>query len=104
MLRLEARVLGWETTSFPWMRWTCRSTRSGPVRPFRSSHWRARISPAQAGGQLQQEQLEAVVLFGLDQQALDLLSCQYLHLSFGWVAGALQERAGFFKISPWATA
>ena len=32
------------------------------------------LPPAQAGGQFQQEQLEAAVLLGLDQQALDLFS------------------------------
>lgn len=38
------------------------------------------LAPAQAGSQLQQEQFEAAVLLGLDQQTLDLLSRQHLHL------------------------
>ena len=41
----------------------------------------ADLTPPQAGGQLQQEQFEASVLFGLNQQPLDLLRGQHLHLS-----------------------
>ena len=39
------------------------------------------LAPAQAGGQLQKEQLVATVLPGLDQQPLDLLGSKYLHFS-----------------------
>ena len=37
------------------------------------------LAPAQAGGQLQKEQLVAAILLGLDQQPLDLLWGQNLH-------------------------
>ena len=39
------------------------------------------LAPAQASGQLQQKQLVAAVLLGLDQQPLDLLRSQHLHFS-----------------------
>ena len=39
------------------------------------------FAPAQAGGQLQEEQFVASVLPGLDQQPLDLLGSKYLHFS-----------------------
>ena len=40
----------------------------------------ADLASSQAGGGFQQEKLIAVILFGLDQQPLDFLWCQYLHL------------------------
>ena len=50
----------------------------------------ADLAPAQAGGELQQKQFKATVLFGLDQQTLDLLRGQHLHLPGfgGWEAAA----------------
>lgn len=41
----------------------------------------AYLTTPQAGGQLQQKQLEATILLGLDEQPLDLLWGQHLHLS-----------------------
>ena len=37
------------------------------------------LAPAQPSGELQQKELEAAILFGLDQQTLDLLRGQHLH-------------------------
>ena len=39
----------------------------------------ADLTPAKAGGELQQKQFKAAVLLGLDQQALDFLRGQHLH-------------------------
>ena len=39
------------------------------------------LTPAQAGGEFQQKEFKAAVLFGLDEQALDFLWGQHLHLS-----------------------
>ena len=41
----------------------------------------ANLAPAQAGGELQQQEFKAVVLFCLNQQTLDFLWGQHLHLS-----------------------
>ena len=38
------------------------------------------LSPAKAGGQVQQEQFEVPVRLGLDEKPLELLAGQYLHL------------------------
>ena len=62
------------------------------------------FSPAQAGGQLQQKQLEVSLRLGLDQKPLDLLTGQHLHLpgllgrqlaADGWIHAdqALQHRS-----------
>ena len=40
----------------------------------------ANLTSTQAGGEFQQEKFIAAVLFGLDQQPLDFLWCQHLHL------------------------
>lgn len=80
IVRLAAFVLGWEIMSSPMARWIWRSTLNVPVLKLRSSHWRARSSPRRRpGGDLQQEQLVATVLFGLDQQVLNLIRSEYLH-------------------------
>ena len=41
----------------------------------------ADFAPTQAGGEFQQQEFKAAVLFGLNQQPLDLLRSQHLHLS-----------------------
>ena len=41
----------------------------------------AYLAPPQSSGELQQEKLEATVLFGLDQQTLDFLRRKHLHFS-----------------------
>ena len=55
----------------------------------------AYLAPPQSSGELQQEKIKAVVLFGLDQQSLDFFRGQHLHLSgfgggeaaaIGWIA------------------
>ena len=55
----------------------------------------ADLTTAQASGQLQQEQLEAAVLFGLNEQPLDLLRGENLHLS-GLGRGETAEVGGIF--------
>ena len=57
------------------------------------------LAPAQAGSQLQQEQFKAAVLLGLDQQALDLLSRQHLHL-FGAGDRRFAGEGGIFQNQP----
>ena len=57
------------------------------------------LAPAQAGSQLQQEQFEAAVLLRLDQQTLDLLSCQHLHL-FGACDRRFAGESGIFQDQP----
>ena len=53
------------------------------------------LTTAQTGGQFQQEQFEAAVLFGLDEQPLDLFRGENLHFS-GFCRGEAAEVGGIF--------
>ena len=55
----------------------------------------ADLTTAQAGGHFQQEQFETAVLFGLNEQPLDLLRGENLHFS-GFCRGEAAEVGGIF--------